>query len=224
MRSELIGEIADKFRALGIPPEFGPENSRVLVGLWRALAKGEPVTPAAVDALIARTGANAEVAQDFLANTTERNDAGDIVGAVGLSLNDHPHGFSVNGSRHSTWCAWDALFLPPLIGETAEIESKDPQSGETVRITASPDRIESVSPSGSVVTVLVPGPDVVKTDSVEDVWTTFCHHIFFFDSRDSAEAWAVGRPDIQILTVEEGYELGKLSFGELLTYAPEPVA
>ena len=46
MRSELIGEIADKFRALGIPPEFGPENSRVLVGLWRALAKSEPVTPA----------------------------------------------------------------------------------------------------------------------------------------------------------------------------------
>ena len=43
--------------------------------------------------------------------------------------------------------------------------------------------------------------------------------MFFFASRGEAEGWAAGRPDIAILTVDEGFELGERAFSKLLAHA-----
>lgn len=47
-------------------------------------------------------------------------------GHMGLSLNDHPHQFEVGGRELRTWCAWDTLFLPPMLGQTAYVVPRDP--------------------------------------------------------------------------------------------------
>ncbi len=39
-----VEEIAENLNAAGIPPEFGADNSRLLVKTLRALAQGRPVT------------------------------------------------------------------------------------------------------------------------------------------------------------------------------------
>jgi alkylmercury lyase len=52
---------------------------------------------------------------------------------------------------------------------------------------------------------------------VEAIWGTFCHHIFFFASREEAGRWAAGRDNIEILSVEEAYELGRLFSSRLLS-------
>ena len=62
---------------------------------------------------------------------SERNEIGDIVGTFGLSQNKHPHGFKLEDRDLSTWCAWDALFLPSLIGIPAKVTSTDPADGAT---------------------------------------------------------------------------------------------
>jgi hypothetical protein len=50
-----------------------------------------------------------------LRQVTERDAHDQIVGALGLSLQDHPHRLSVNGVSLSAWCADDTLFLPAIL-------------------------------------------------------------------------------------------------------------
>jgi hypothetical protein len=61
-------------------------------------------------------------------------------------------------------------------------------------------------------------PDDADMSSVEAIWGTFCHHLFFFASREEAERWAAGRHDIEILSVEEAYELVRLVSSRFLAY------
>ena len=61
--------------------------------------------------------------------------------------------------------------------------------------------------------------EVHDVSSVEANWGNFCHHVYFFPSREEADEWAVGKDHIAILTVEEAYELGRLAFHKLLAYA-----
>ena len=55
--------------------------------------------------------------------------------------------------------------------------------------------------------------------SVEEIWSNFCHRIYFFASRQEAERWSGGKDQIAILSVEEAYELGKQAFSKLLAFA-----
>ena len=82
--------------------------SRLLIRIWRTLAKGRPVSGEQIDQMIADLGLNQDEAGEFLTGVTERDSGDSIVGIFGLSLNDHPHRFSVNGASLTTWCAEDA--------------------------------------------------------------------------------------------------------------------
>ena len=142
-----------------------------------------------------------------------------VVGVLGLSLNEHPHRFTANGASFTTWCAEDALFLPLMLDQTATVESYSPLSKEKVRLTVGPEGVEEVSPAGAVLSIVTLDPSVVDTSSGEAIYGNFCEQIHFFASRDEAEGWAAGRENIDIISVEEGYELGKLVFSEVLAYA-----
>jgi len=149
----------------------------------------------------------------------EQDASGNIVGIVpGLSLNEHPHRFYLNGVRMSTWCAEDTLVLPAVLNQSATVESASPVSGEKVRCTVSPQRVEEARPPGAVVSIVNVEPERADTSSAEAIWGTFCHHIFFFVSRAEAEQWAAGRKDIEILSLDEAFELGRLISGRLLAH------
>ncbi len=51
--------------------------------------------------------------------------------------------------------------------------------------------------------------------SVEAIWGSFYQYIFFA-SREEAERWASGRDDVEIISVDEAYELGRQSSSRLL--------
>jgi alkylmercury lyase len=193
----------------GGPLDYGPDRYRLLVRVLRTLAEGRPVSNAEVDRFITELGIAPDGTHEFLRTVTERDTDDRIVGAFGLSLTDFQHRFSVNGTRLSTWCAEDALFLPTLLGQTATIESPSPVSKQTVRLRVNPRAVEEVDPAGAVVSLVIVDPEAADVSSVEAIWGTFCHHIFFFASRDEAEQWAAGRDDIEIVSVEDGFELGR---------------
>ena len=199
--------------------DYGPDRSRLLVRVLRGLATGRPVTGEQADEIIADLGIARDEARQFLRQITERDAADNIVGIMGLSLNDHPHRLYVNGASLSAWCAEDALFLPSLLKKTATVESYSPISKEKVRLTISPERVKEVSPAGAVVSIIIVDPKQEDMASVAAIWNTFCEHIHFFASREEAERWAAGRDDIAILTVDEGFELGRQVWARVLPYA-----
>ncbi len=197
---------------------YGPDLSRLLVRLMRELAQGHPISKERVDEIVADMGIDQVEAYRLLGEVAERDVDENVFGIFGLSLNDTPHQFYVDGTRMSTWCAADTLKLPPVLDRTASVESVSPVSGEKVRLTVNPQGVEAVDPAGAVLSIVIVDPDDANMGSVEAIWGTFCHHLFFFASREEAERWAAGRDDIEILSVEEAYELMRLVSSRFLAY------
>ncbi len=84
------------------------------------------------------------------------DEQGNVVGAA-LTARPTAHRVEVGDKELYAWCALDTLFIPGLLGEAAEVESRCPVSGESVRVSVTPDGVEDFSPPGAVVSVVLPG-------------------------------------------------------------------
>ena len=209
--------IAEKLNQAGVPPRFAADISRLLLRVMRELSEGHPVPNERAHRIVAELGVDDEESEQFLRSVTERSPNDDIVGMLGLSLNENwAHRFVVGKASLRTWCAWDTLFIPLLIGRTATIESDSPVTGATIRAVVSPEGATEVDPEDAVVSVVVLDSEV---GSVEEAWSQFCHQVYFFGSRDEAEEWATARSNIEILTVEEAFELGRHAWSSVLAHA-----
>lgn len=202
----------------GGPLDFSPDRARLFVQVARMLAQGQPITSEQFDRIVAELAVSSEEARRFRDEWTERDQEGAIVG-MGYTLHETPHQISINGSRIWAWCAEDTLFYPVALGQTATIESASPLSGELTRLRVSPTRVENVMPDGAVVSLPVVDPDEADLSSVNAIWSTFCHHSFFFATRKEAEQWAKGREDIEIVSVEEGFAIGRQLAARMLANA-----
>ncbi len=189
--------------------EYGPDHAQLLLQVIQQLAHGHPITAEQVNHRIADLGIAKEEAHQFLREVTERDATDQVVGAMGLSLNDHPHRLSLAGVSLSAWCALDTLFLPALLQQTATIESPSPVTNHSIRLRASPERVEEVTPEAAVVSFVLVDPSRENMDSVQAIWSAFCTHVHFFATREEGEQWASGRDDIVLLTVEEGFAWGR---------------
>jgi alkylmercury lyase len=162
-------EATRKYTKPGGLLDYGPDLSRLLVRLMRELAQGHPVPKERVDRIVADLGSDPEEAHKLLREVTERDADNNVVGIMGLSLNDTPHRFYVNGARMSAWCAEDTLFLPAVLDQTATVESKSPVTRGKVRLTVSPQGVEEVDPAGAVVSIVIVDPDDANMGSVEAI-------------------------------------------------------
>lgn len=81
-------------------------------------------------------------------------DDGAVVG-LALSLRPTRHRFRVRGIDLYTWCGFDALFLPIMLGERAEVASTCPVTGAEIRMAVEPDgTAREVEPSTVVVGIV----------------------------------------------------------------------
>jgi alkylmercury lyase len=201
--------------------DFGPGLSRMLVQTWRSLAKGDPVSPQQVELIARDIGVDPAEADGFMRRISERDASGNVVGVMGLSLNDHPHLITLDGVTLKTWCAGDTLFLPAMLGRTADVESASPLTGELIRLTVSPDGIITTDPAGLALSVPAEDPGQLTTAELAAIWGTFCHHIFFFASVDEGRRWAADRDNIEILPVEDAYQFVTAMWRKVRAYADQ---
>jgi alkylmercury lyase len=87
-----------------------------------------------------------------------------------------------------------------------------PGHKKTIELRVAPDRVESVTPDGAVVSFLSPER---RFDG--DVITSFCHFIHFFASRAAGVRWIERHPGTFLLSLRDAVELARLSN---LTLAP----
>src|SRR5260370_2815629 len=187
-----LDQLAEGLRAAGIRQAFTPDVSRLTVRLWREIASALDLPQ--------------QTAREVLHKMCERDGDGNVVGIAGLSQNQHPHRFTVNGIRLSTWCAWDSLFLPVMLQQTALVSSSCPTTGETIRLTITPEGVTSYQPASTVISIVIPQPTTSGLESVEEIWTTFCHHVHFFASPQGAQDGVAARGQkIAILTIAEAF-------------------
>jgi alkylmercury lyase len=191
-------------------PRFLPEEQRVAVVLYRELAKGRAVDAAQLGRALGISPAEgrALLQRDCINDLVYSDDQGRVLGFGGLAAAPMHHRFEVAGRTLSTWCAWDSLFIPEILGRTARITSPDPESGELVRLVVTPDRVESAEPPSAVVSFVLPDAEVFGT-SAANVMAKFCHFIFFFASRRSGESWIARHPGTFLYSLDEAFILAK---------------
>jgi alkylmercury lyase len=219
MSNQRADEMVQVLNRNGGLMDYGTGNLHLLVQIVRVLAKGDPVTTNQVDGIIAELGIDADASEQFLQTVAERDDDDNIVGALGLSLKQHPHRFIVGGTEMTAWCAQDTLFLPVMLQQTATVETESPLSKEKIRITVGPQGVKEVSPAGTVMSTVILDPNSTDLNTPTEIQMNFCRNIHFFASEEEVEQWAAGRGDIETLSLDEAFDLGYQLWPEAYSYA-----
>jgi alkylmercury lyase len=186
-------------------PTLSEREQHLVLTLYRLLAAGRPV----------ETSALAECAQipvDAGRSALERvpgvytDDRQRVIGFWGVSIDPMPHRLIVNSQTLYAWCAWDTLFLPELLGATAEVESRCPTTGRRITLTVDRTRVRSQDPAETVLSFLH-RDEPFDADTIR----TFCHYVHFFANPDAAAAWTVDREGTFTLSLAEGSEIARLT-------------
>ncbi|HZP94626.1 MAG TPA: alkylmercury lyase MerB [Burkholderiales bacterium] len=185
-------------------PAMGAGDQRLALVLYRLLAGGRSVSPARLASSLNRP---VEDIQRVLGRWPGvfYDDAGAVIGFWGLTVKEMRQRLELNGNTVYAWCAWDTLFLPALLDATANIASRCAQTGEPVRLTVSPGRIESVDPASVVVSFLEPDESELR----ENVTKSFCHFVHFFRDHEAGKRWVARHPGMFLLTLEEAFDIGR---------------
>ena len=180
----------------------GEREAALHVTLLRELALGQPVTIERLAKSLNWTPDEVVLVLDELpAGTIEYDGQGRLIG-YGITLRETPHAFVVNDRPLYTWCALDALMFPAVIGERAQVQSRFPQTNNPVTLTVTPQGVVSLEPEDAVISL-------VSVAAEGDIRSAFCCDVLFFASRQAGEAWCRDKPHANIVSVQEGFELGQ---------------
>lgn len=185
-------------------------QAAVALGLYRELAKGTPVSREGLvsELRISMPDVNDALDSDALNRLVLHDDQQAIIGFGGLAVMETAHRFVVRGTTLFTWCAWDALFIPELLNETAEVESNCPQTGKLVRLTAAPDGVQSVDPAETVLSFV--SPDELRIEqTAAGTMKSFCHRVHFLASPLAGREWTDRHKGTFLLSMEDGFTLAK---------------
>jgi alkylmercury lyase len=185
-------------------PSLTPQEQRIAVSAYRLLALGSPVTRAALAGAV-------NLPLDIVSKTLngwwgiQFDDADRVIGFWGLTLQRTAHRLRINDQALYTWCAWDTLFVPSIVGEVAYIESRCPASDEPIHLAVTPNQVTAVSPEHAVLSFITPDADAVK----DDIITNFCHYVFFMSSREAGTRWVVAHPGTYLMSISDAFTLGQ---------------
>ncbi len=191
-------------------PTMTDEERRLGLEIYRQLSHGEPVSKSRLaEALeVATPGVDDLLGHPNLKCLTYVDNEGRIIGFGGLAVREMPHQFKVDGRTLYTWCAWDSLFIPGILGLEAEVESPAPGSTARVRLRVAPDEVKHVEPRSAVMSFLLPSAQTFQADALKAM-ASFCHYIFFFSDPEMAAAWTSSHPDTTVISVPDAFELGR---------------
>ena len=186
------------------------EDAPLALALLRLLAEGRPVTEAALAWAASRHSGEVAVQLARWPNL-ERDERDRVVGFSGLTLRRTAHHFRVASQRLHTWCAWDTLFLPALLRQSAEVRSRCPVTGAAVELAVSPHGVDSATPED--VRVSFPPPAAIDT---ADITASFCCQVLFLAGPGAATAWLDQHHGARTLELETAHHLGLRAVAPLL--------
>ena len=162
-------------------PTMTDEERRLGLEVYRQLARGEPVLRISLAEALDHPTHDVDelLGHPNLKSLTHTDNNGRIIGFGGLAVREMPHRFRIDGRTLYTWCAWDSLLIPVILGLEAEVESSAPGSTVCVRLRVSPDGVKRVQPPSAVMSFLLPTAQTFQADVLKAM-ASFCHFIFSF--------------------------------------------
>lgn len=169
-----------------------PCTDRVSVSVLGVLATGYPVSRHDLAARLAQgrrrdsevdSEAFLNAAMDRLPNV-ELDEDGRIVGC-GLTLAPTDHQIIFSGPPLFTYCAFDTVLFPALLGRSAEVRSRCHATGVPIRCSIGVEGLEALVPAAAVITLVVPDQAGAHREACGRV----CRHAHFFASAAAAGRW-----------------------------------
>lgn len=186
-------------------PTLDQDEQHVAITLYWQLAEGQPVDR---HALASRAGLAAELVTRALARWpgVYFDDEERIIGFVGLSIRPMAHRLIVEDRVLYTWCAWDTLFLPELLGQRVRVESYCPTTHEPISLTVEGTHIDELRPPEAVLSF------IHRTEPFDaDTIATFCQYVHFFASPAAAAAWTAEHDGTFTISPADGMEIARLT-------------
>src|SRR6266849_3916719 len=182
-----IDELAERLTAA--MPRLDAGEQRIALTLIGQLALGAPVGVSPLASAAGLSEAQITNTLDHLPGVF-RDEEQRVVGFMGLAVVEMGHHrIHVDGRPLSAWCAWDTLFLPELLGETAYVTSRSPTSGAEISLTVTPTGPTDLAPADTVVSFLLP-----ETEFDAGIVQRFCHFVHFFASPEDGARWTAEHP------------------------------
>jgi len=182
------------------------ELQRVSIALYRLLGRGLPVTR---EQLAKACGCSQErIGQllDQLPLTGLDLDASGAVKAFGgLSLEPTRHKFVAGEAELHTWCVFDALFLPEILGKPARLETHCPASGAELIVELSPGEVRAARPPDTVMSIV--GPD--REACCANLRKAFCDKVSLFKDSQAFKAWPHRPEDMGCVTLAEAQDFAR---------------
>lgn len=185
-------------------PDMNEQRQQLAIALYKSLAKGKPVSFKDLAINVNRTEDDIRQALSDWPGVFF-NDDKDVTGFWGIAVQPTGHRMEINGVTIYTWCAWDSLFVPELVGATAQVISKCEQSGEEIRLIVSPDSVTAESHQDIVVSFVIPDIEEFRTNTT----ASFCHFVYFFKDRQAGEVWVKNHDGTFLLTLNDAFAVGK---------------
>ena len=214
----------DALRAAEIRPkrQGAARTHRLSVGqhqlyrwILRQFAAANPPTGAATHAAAGTLGLDATDAFRVLASEdlVHFDPTGRPIVAYPFSAEPRGHRVLIDGERLvEAMCAIDALGMAPMLNVSIEINSPDPLTKSEIWVRLDPGDGAWWEPDAAVV---LDGCVDTRGPSFRSCCTT----LNFFESGESALSYLVANPGVsgQVISVQEAIELGRYTFGDLLT-------
>jgi alkylmercury lyase len=188
-------------------PDSSALSQRIALALYRQVSEGVPVTIRGLgDALGIDEHSIARTLADIDPSRLNHDKKGNITAFAGLSQTPAPHRFLCKGQTLYTWCVFDALFLPKLLGAEAQVSSICPVTRTKITLLVAPDGPRQIEPPTTVMSFVMPGPE----DICGNLRGAFCNHVNFFATRKIAMDWQKGKPNAAILSLDAAFKLGQI--------------
>lgn len=179
-------------------------NTPLFGQLVQLLVQGQPVAPERLARVLQRE--RDEVLAILRTHPElEYDSQGNLVGS-GLTLVPTPHQFQIEQQTLFAWCAFDTLSYPVELHVSAQITSRCPVTGKTIRLTVTPEQVLDLDPPDAQVSLVVE----VAAECCSNVREDVCTYGYFFASPEAATRWQETHQEVLILSVEEAYQVGEL--------------
>jgi alkylmercury lyase len=129
-----------------------------------------------------------------------------IIGHGGLTFEPTQHKIMFEDRTLYTWCAWDTLFLPAILGKTLEIESQCPVDDSIVRVRVDQEGVKAIEPKEAVISFMLPSKECIQ----KDIQSNFCHYVNFFPSTKIGNEWVEKHSKTYLISIEEAFKIGQI--------------
>lgn len=106
-----------------------------------------------------------------------------------------------------TWCVFDALFLPEILGKPATCVTRCPTTETEIEIALGPTYIVSSQPSEPVMSIVAPD----RAACCDTLKGAFCDHVNFFVDEYAFRDWAADRSDVASVSLQDAHDLARES-------------